>query len=216
LDALADADLEVDALDIGPSALSRVAAWISPDGAEHPPNLLLINFGATGSYLTVVWGRRLMLDRGIDFAERRLLDRLEAALDMPAELARQLLACHGFSTARQTPESREIASTLKEVLRSEFAALTEEVNKTLVYTASKTRGRTVDKIYLVGTTAHYPGIKELLEELFSMPVDVLDPFSIFDHTLTPDALAALLPHSAIAVATGLALRNVKEIWPTST
>lgn len=216
LDALADAGLEVDALDIGPSALTRVAAWISPAGLEHPPNLLLVNFGATSSYLTVVWGRRLMLDRGIDFAERRLLDRLEAALDMPAELARQLLVCHGFSMSRQTPESREIASTLKEVLRSEFAALTEEVNKTLVYTASKTRGRTVDKIYLVGTTAHYPGIRELLEELFLMPVEVLDPFSVFTHALTTEALAALLPHSAAAIATGLALRNVKEAWPTST
>jgi type IV pilus assembly protein PilM len=216
LDALAAAGLEVDALDIGPSALTRVAAWIAPEGVEHPPNLLLVNFGATSSYLTVVWGRRLMLDRGIDFAERRLLDRLQAALDMPGELAQQLLAHHGFSTSRQSAESREIASTLKEVLRSEFAALTEEVNKTLVYTASKTRGRTVDKIYLVGAMAHYPGIRELLEELLLMPVELLNPFSIFPHRLTTDELAGLLPHSAVAVATGLALRNVKEAWPTST
>ena len=216
LDSLSDAGLDVEAVDIGPSALTRVVAWIAPEGVEHPPNLLLVNFGATSSYLTVVWGRRLMLDRGIDFAESRLLDRLHAALDMSPELAQQLLAQHGFASSNHSPEARDIATTLKEVLRSEFASLTDEVNKTLVYTASKTRGRTVDKIYLVGAMAHYPGIRELLQELLLMPVELLDPFSIFPHRLSSDALTALLPHSAAAVATGLALRNVKEAWPTST
>jgi Tfp pilus assembly PilM family ATPase len=216
LDALAGVGLEVDALDIGPNALSRVVSWISPEGVQHPPNLLLINFGSACSYLTVVWGRRLMLDRGIEFAEERLLARLQVALDMAPDLAGQLLAEHGFSALRESEESREIARTLKEVLRSEFAALTEEVNKTLVYTASKTRGRTVDKIYLVGAMAHYPGIGEMLEELLLLPVEVLDPFSIFPHSLGHETLSKLLPHSAVSLATGLALRNVKVAWPTST
>jgi type IV pilus assembly protein PilM len=216
LEALAEAGLEAEAVDIGPSALSRVVAWIAPAGVEHPPNLLLVNFAASGSYLTVVWGRRLMLDRGIEFNERRLLERLETALGLDADLAQKLLAHHGFAWAPDAPESRDIANTLREVLRAEFAALTEEVNKTLVYTASKTRGRTVDKIYLVGAMAHYPGIRPMLEELLVMPVELLDPFAIFPHELDDEALQALLPHSAAAIATGLALRNVKEPWPTST
>ena len=216
LEALAQAGLEPESVDIGPSALTRVVGWVAPEGVEHPPNLLLVNFAATGSFLTVVWGRRLMLDRGIDFAERSLLQRLEAALGLTPELAQKLLAHHGFAAANDTPESRDIAATLREVLRPEFAALADEVNKTLVYTASKTRGRTVDKIYLVGAMAHYPGIRAVLEELLLMPVELLDPFSIFPHSLPPDALQALLPHSSAAIATGLALRNVKEPWPTST
>ena len=216
LESLAEAGLEPEAVDIGPSALSRVVAWIAPEGVAHPPNLLLVNFAATGSFLTVVWGRRLMLDRGIEFNERRLLERLETALGLETDLAGKLLAHHGFAPAHESAESRDIAGTLREVLRPEFAALTEEVNKTLVYTASKTRGRTVDKIYLVGAMAHYPGIRALLEELLLMPVELLDPFEIFPHALDADALQGLLPHSAAAIATGLALRNVKEPWPTST
>lgn len=215
LDALGAVGIDVEALDIGPSALTRVVSWISPPAVEHPPNLLLVNFGAASSYLTVVWGRRLMLDRGIEFSEQRLLARLQAALDLAPDLAAQLLAEHGFSAEGDSSESKEITSTLKEVLRSEFAALIEEVNKTLVYTASKTRGRTVDKIYLVGPMAHYPGIRGMLEELLLMPVDLLDPFSVFPHNLSGAALHSLLPHSAASVATGLALRNVKEAWPTS-
>lgn len=215
LDALSNAGLEVDALDIGPSALARVAAWIVADGVDHPPNLLLINFGAASSYLTIVWGRRLMLDRGIDFAEGRLLERLRTALDMPAETARELLTQHGFSGSSDAPEAKDIAATLKEVLRSEFAALVDEVNKTLVYTASKTRGRTVDKIYLMGAMAHFAGLRAFLEELLLMPVELLDPFAIFNHGLDSPDLEAMLPHSAMSLATGLALRNVKESWPTS-
>ena len=216
LETLAGAGLEADALDIGPSALTRVVGWIAAEGVEHPPNLLLVNFAATGSFLTVVWGRRLMLDRAIEFNERRLLERLEVALGMAPDLAQKLLSHHGFTPSQEHAESRDIAMTLREVLRSEFAALTDEVNKTLVYTASKTRGRTVDKIYLVGAMAHYPGIGTLLQELLHMPVELLNPFEIFPHALDAEALRGLLPHSAAAIATGLALRNVKEPWPTST
>jgi type IV pilus assembly protein PilM len=216
LDLLSGAGLHVEALDIGPIALTRVVAWIIPPDVEFPPNLLLINFGSVGSYLTVVWGRRLMLDRGIEFAEQRLLDKVTTLLDMPGPAAKQMLVEHGFATTAATPEANDVSRTLREVLRTEFAALAAEVSKTLIYTASKTRGRTVDKIYLMGSIARYPGIGELLSDLLSMPVEVLEPFSIFPHRLKDEDLAKLRPHSGVAVATGLALRNVKTTWPNST
>jgi Tfp pilus assembly PilM family ATPase len=217
LDALSDAGLEVDALDIGPSALARVVSWIPPDpGGEHPPNLLLVNFGVTSSYLTVVSGRRLMLDRSVEFAEQRLVARLGAAVDMQPELARQLLSVHGFAASQDSAESQEIASILKEVLRAELSAFAEEVGKTLVYLASRTRGQRIDRIYLIGPMAHYPGMRELLTGLLTMPVELLDPFSIYQHALSEDDLARLVPHSAMGIATGLALRDVSEVWPEST
>jgi Tfp pilus assembly PilM family ATPase len=204
--------LQVEALDIGPIALTRLASWIASPDAQSPSNMLLINFGSVGSYITVVWGRRLMLDRGIEFAEQRLLAKVATLLDMPAHEAEQLLVKHGFGTGAATPESEELSRTLKEVLLTEFAALVAEVGKTLIYTASKTRGRTVDKIYLLGSIARYPGIGELLSDLLAMPVEVLEPFSIFPHRLSNAQSASLSPHSRFAVATGLALRNVKPPW----
>src|SRR5260370_14019192 len=52
----------------------------------------------------------------------------------------------------------------KEVLRPQLLALKAEVSKTLVYAASKTRGESVDKIFLVGGVARYPGIAALMSE----------------------------------------------------
>lgn len=217
LDALTGAGLEVDALDIGPIALQRVVGWIYPPDVKSPPNLLLINFGSTVSYLTVVWGRRLMLDRGIDFAEQRLFAKVEKQLDLSKGEARHLLLTHGFATAAAVgADAGEIGHTLREVLRPEFSALTAEVRKTLSYTSSKTRGRSVDKIFLLGSIARYPGIAELLGELLSTPVEVLNPFSLFPHHLKHEDLATLTPHSGIAVAAGLALRNLRQAWPNLT
>jgi type IV pilus assembly protein PilM len=216
LDALSKSGLEVTSLDIAPAALARLLSWVGAADPTMPPNLLLINFGARRSYLTVVWGRRLMLDRSIEFGEQRLLARLKNILDLPEPEAKRLLLERGFLGGTRGDDADELAHTLKEVLRPEFAALKAEVDNTLVYTASKSHGRSVDSIYVVGSIARYPGIEDLLREQFSLPLKILDPFSIFSHRLAEKALTWLWPRSGIAAATGLALRGVPVRWPTST
>ena len=212
LGALSKAGLEVTALDVAPAALTRLLSWVSAVEPATHPNLLLINFGATRSYLTVVWGRRLMLDRSIEFAEQRLLARLKNILDLPEADAKKLLLERGFGASVGSEDASEPARTLKEVLRPEFAALKAEVNNTLVYTASKAHGRSVDSIYVIGSIARYPGIEDLLREQFSLPLTILDPFSLFSHRLSETELSRLWPRSGIAAATGLALRGVPVQW----
>lgn len=216
LDALSEAGLQVAALDVAPAALARLMSWINATETSAFPNLLLINFGLRNSYLTVVWGRRLMFDRPVEFAEQRLLARLKNILDIAEPEGKQLLLERGLGASSEHDDGNEISRTLKEVLRPEFAALKAEVNKTLAYTASRTHGRSVDSIYVVGSIARYPGIEHLLREQFSVPLKILDPCSIFKHHLTDKELAWLRPHSGVAAATGLALRGVPVLWPTST
>jgi Tfp pilus assembly PilM family ATPase len=122
----------------------------------------------------------------------------------------------GTERGAERATGSEISHTLKEVLRPEFATLKAEVDSTLVYTASRAHGRSVDGIYVVGSIARYPGIEHLLREQFSMPLKILDPFSIFSHRLSKKELAWLWPRSGVAAATGLALRGVPVQWPTST
>lgn len=216
LDVLSQAGLQVASLDVAPAALARLMSWINAAETSIFPNLLLINFGSRNSYLTVIWGRRLMLDRPVEFAEQRLLTRLKNILDIAEPEGKHLLLERGFGMSSQRDDDNDISHTLEEVLRPEFAALKAEVNKTLVYTASRTHGRSVDSIYLVGSVARYPGIEDLLREQFSVPLKILDPCSIFKHHLTDKQLSWLRPHSGVAAATGLALRGVPVLWPTST
>ncbi len=213
LDLLASAGLKVDALDIGPAALTRLVVHA---GAIHTPefpilpNVLLINFGAGSSFLTVIWGRRLMLDRAVEFSENRIFSRLAQVLEMPQELAMHLLYEKNAASDTQSHNSIETDQMVTEVLRPEMALLLQEINKTLVYMASRTRGKSVDKIYLAGRVARYPGILDYLREQLQVSVNVLDPVEVFATEKCRSHDQGLGTMAGIALATGLALRGVPE------
>lgn len=213
LDLLTGAGLKVDALDIGPAALTRLVVHA---GAIHTPefpilpNVLLANFGAESSFLTVIWGRRLMLDRAVEFSENRIFSRLEQVLKMPQELAMRLLYEKNVASDTQPHNSIETDQMVTEVLRPEMALLLQEINKTLVYMASRTRGKSVDKIYLAGRVARYPGILDYLREQLQVSVNILDPVEVFATEKCRSHDQSLGTMAGIALATGLALRGVPE------
>ena len=208
LEQLRRAGLAAVALDIGPAALTRLVAAL--DTARSHPNVLLINFGRFKSYLTVTWGRRLMLDREIDFGEHWLVGNLTENLDIPGELVTQLLCRHGFQNPAGGPsglEDDDITRTMAEILQPEFAELAQEINKTLIYVASRTHGKSVEQVYLLGSVARYPHVAEFLGDLLKIPVEVLNPLSAFDFAPATTASSAT-PPAGIALAAGLALREV--------
>ena len=213
LDWLSNAGLTVDALDIGPAALTRL---VCHSGAIHVPdypklpNVLLINFGASASFLTIIWGRRLMLDRSIEFSENRMFARMQQVLDMPEPLMIRLLY-EGTDDAESPVDSlSEINQMVTEVLRPEINLLLQEVNKTLIYMASKTRGKSVDQIYLTGRVARYTGILNYLREQLHVSVDILDPVEVFASDKYQVNGHTLGTMAGMAMTTGLALRGVPE------
>jgi type IV pilus assembly protein PilM len=206
LDALRGAGLEPVALDVGPAAIARLLAALQDD---YEQSVLLINFGVNKSYLTVIWGRRLMLDREIEFGEVQLVDRLSRALGLAPEVALALLREHGIGTpvgAQQQADGSQpdIGRTIREILHQEFAALAEELVRTQVYVASRTRGSALSRVYLNGSVARYTHIQQRIEDLVRLPVEVLDPFQAFRAASTP-ACGTLA--QGIALAAGLALRG---------
>ena len=208
LEALRGAGLEPVALDIGPAAIARLLAAMQED---YEQSVLLINFGASKSYLTVIWGRRLMLDREIEFGEMQLVDRLSRALGLTGEVALALLREHGIGTPAGAVHQMggaqpDMGRTVREILYREFAALAEELVRTQVYVASRTRGSAISRVYLNGSVARYRHIQERVEELVRLPVELLDPFKAF-HGAAPATPVGSDTHG-IALAAGLALRRV--------
>lgn len=212
LSALESAGLDVRALDIGPAALARLITCVNQaDVRTTFPNTLVINFGRARSHLSVIWGRRLVLDREIEFAEQALLARVSRALGVDDEMAQRLLLDKGLhADPAQGGDAAEIARTLVEVLRPDFATLVAEVNKTLIYAASRSRGRGVDQIYLLGSAGRYPGADRLMQELLSIPVEVLNPFRTFGSPMSATDLDLLRPVAGIAMACGLGLRGLES------
>ncbi len=205
LDCLRSAGLTPTALDIGPTAIARLLAAIHQQDYEE--SVLLINFGLHKSFLTVIWGRRLMLDREIDFGETQLVDKLARALKLAPEIALALLREHGTGARSAVGGvAQDIGRTIGEILHPEFAALAEELLRTQVYVASRTRGSAVSRVYLNGSAARYAHIPERVAAMINLPVDVLDPFQAFG------AMAGFAPQPGvthgIALAAGLALRGV--------
>ena len=157
---------------------------------------------------SVISGRRLLLDRQIECAEQGLLTRVARALGVDEGMAQRLLLDKGLhADPGQQGEDAELARTLVEVLRPEFAALVAEVHKTLIYTASRNRGRGVVQIYLLGSVGRYPGADRLLQELLSIPVEVLNPFRAFRSPIPATELSRLEPMAGMALACGLGLRG---------
>lgn len=211
LETLRGAGFDPVALDIGPAAMARLLAAMQQD--DYSQSVLLINFGANKSFLTVIWGRRLMLDREIDFGETQLVEKLGRTLGLAPEIALAMLREHGTggtAVLQRDPMSaqRDLGRTIGEILYPEFAALAEELVRTQVYVASRTRGSSVRRVYLNGSAARYANIEARIGELVHLPVEVLDPFQAF--RTTPGFAPASNVTHGIALAAGLALRGASN------
>lgn len=194
------------ALDIGPAAIGRLLAALH--GSDVGQSVALLNFGAARSYLTVIWGRRLMLDREIAFGEDMLAAAVAGALDLPPETASSLLREHGIGARQAAPDDApraELRRTIRAILHPACQALADELAHTQVYVASRTRGSSISRLYLNGSLARYPDIQERIAELIDVPVHLLAPLDAFPAS-TRDAVATEAATS-LALATGLALRG---------
>jgi len=205
LELLRKAGLNVLALEIGPVAIRRLVTAALDNYTED--NLMVITMGQTQTYMTVLSGRRLIFDREVDFGERNLVERLCQELDMSESAAHQLLDARGLRADGEAGPhdgtvSDEITTTVFEVLKPLFMELVGDINKALIYTASETRGKTVQQVYLTGAVACWMGIAGILNGLLDIPVSVLDPMAGMQGGKDHD------PDPRVGVATGLAMRGL--------
>ena len=211
LEALRKCGLETMHLEIGPSAIRRLISAMSTKN-EHE-NVLAINFGRTSSYITVISGARLLFDQEIRFGEKHLIAKISENLDMPEDSVRELIKGHSFDPGSINTTSEphnldiDISSALQEIVKPNFLELAEEINRTLIYTASQTRGEAVSRIYLLGGIARWRGCDALLNSLVQIDVEIIpNPLQPFEYE--PETAGTGKPE--IAVATGLAMYGMTK------
>lgn len=210
LEVLRKCGLTTAHLEIGPTAIRRLISALG-DGGRHE-NVMAINFGRHSSYITVVSGARLLFDQAIQFGETRLIERIAGELELSADAVMDLLQEHGLQTGvlQGSDKGREIAETLVQIVKPDFLHLVEEINRTLIYTASQTHGEQVARIYLLGSLARWRGTDTLLRSLVQLDVETipnpLKPF--YDSGQVASGGGEAAPE--IAVATGLALNGMLD------
>ena len=214
LNALHGVGLEVDSLDIAPTALRRIVSTLYT--GEAAENVLMINSYQAESYLTIISGRRLLMNQSVSFGENILLDKIARELDVSRESARALVERHGLEkrdsslelVGTSTPE--DISATLREILKPCFLELVEEINRVLIFTASETHGVPVSRVCLLGNIANWPGARALLLSLlgFDAPDGQIEFAQIFQDENEYTSIPWSGLFSELSIATGLALRGL--------
>jgi len=213
LELLRKCGLDTRHLEIGPSAIRRLVSAMGVRG-EHQ-NVLAINFGRESSFLTVISGARLLFDQEVQFGENRLLELISTTLELKPDSVRQLVAANTLDPwvkdRRRLSDGmdRDASITLQEIVKPAFLKLAEEVNRTLIYAASQTRGEPVGRIYLLGSLARWRGADALMNALLKLDVETIpNPLQGFCRSSGRRSVAAANPSPEIAIATGLAMNGL--------
>jgi type IV pilus assembly protein PilM len=213
LNALIACGLEVDSLDIAPTALRRIVSALYTGKAAD--NVMMINTYQDESYLTVISGRRLLFNQSVPFGETMLLNNIANELDITTESAHALIIDHGLGRKHQALASgsdvdADISATLLEIVKPCFLELIDEINRVLVFTASETHGVPVSRICLLGAIAHWPGAQQVLLSLLDF--DAPDGQTEFAQVFMDENEDTRIPweglFSEISIAMGLALRDL--------
>ncbi len=213
LHALISCGLEVDSLDIAPTALRRIVSALYTGHAAD--NVLMINTYQDESYLTVISGRRLLFNQAVPFGETMLLENIARELDISAESARALITDHGLAKqplalAIGAEAESGISATLLEIVKPCFLDLINEINRVLVFTASETHGVPVSRICLLGCIAQWPGAQQVLLSLLDF--DAPDGQTEFNQVFQDENEDTRIPweglFSEISIAMGLSLRGL--------
>lgn len=213
--ALMGCGLEVDSLDIAPTALRRVvAALYSGQDAE---NVLMVHCYRDESYLTVISGRRLLFNQLVNFGETRLIEAIAKSLDVSPQAAIALVMKHGIDRGSKArgfkldPEN-DVSATLREIVKPLFLDLVNEIKRVLVFTAAETHGVPVSQVCLLGSVAQWPGSQELLLSLldFNAPEDRTEFTQVFEDEYDDTQIPWAGLFSEISIAMGLALRGMVE------
>ncbi len=215
LNALIGCGLEVDSLDVAPTALRRVVSALYTGHAAD--NVMLIHSYRDESYLTVISGRRLLFNQSVSFGESMLLERIGRELDISQESARALVTDHGLEKQQMAraiggDTDSDVSATLLEIVKPCFLDLVNEINRVLVFTAAETHGVPVSRVCLLGSLAHWPGAQQVLMSLLDL--EQPDGRTEFHRVFQDENDDTQMPweglFSDISIAMGLALRGQVE------
>lgn len=163
----------------------------------------LLNIGASIMNVNVVKGATSVFNRDIGAGGNQYTDAIQKDLNLSFEQAEALKK--GEQVEGAAPES------LHPILQAVSENIAMEIQKTFDFFRATSQEDRIDQIFLSGGTAKIHGLKDLLQDRFGAPVELLNPFlnvRYSEKDFNPDYLEDIGPSAAIAV--GLAVRRVGD------
>jgi type IV pilus assembly protein PilM len=163
----------------------------------------LLNIGASIMNVNVVKGATSVFNRDIGAGGNQYTDAIQKDLNLSFEQAEALKK--GEQVEGAAPES------LHPILQAVSENIAMEIQKTFDFFRATSQEDRIDQIFLSGGTAKIHGLRDLLQDRFGAPVELLNPFlnvRYSEKDFNPDYLEDIGPSAAIAV--GLAVRRVGD------
>jgi type IV pilus assembly protein PilM len=199
--AVAQAGLNASIVDVDVFALQN--CYEVNYGVDPGRVVALLNIGASIMNVNVVKGDKSIFQRDIAAGGNQYTDAIQKDLNLSFEQAEALKK--GEQVEGASPES------LHPILQAVSENIAMEVQKTFDFFRATSQEDRIDQIFLSGGTAKIHGLRDLLQDRFSTPVELLNPFlnvRYSEKDFNPDYLDDIGPQAAIAV--GLAVRRVGD------
>ncbi|MCC6652009.1 MAG: type IV pilus assembly protein PilM [Candidatus Eisenbacteria bacterium] len=188
--------VEADIVDAAPLALTNALART---GERDTDARVMLDFGHTGSWLTLYQRGSPYFARRLDFGGMSVTQAISSALRVPFEEAEEwkLAAGDDDPNMRVSPDSPEMLA-----VRGAVRTLADELHRSFAFYRTLAPLPGDFSLWLSGGTARLPGIAGLLSEALDVPTLVFNPLDVLGADLR-----ALPPGGPqFSLAYGLALR----------
>jgi type IV pilus assembly protein PilM len=163
--------------------------------------IALLNIGASLMNINISKGGVPLFIRDVSVGGNQYTDILQKELQLSFQEAEDLKL--GKSGG---PE----AEMVHQLLESITDMLIMEVQKTFDFFRETYPSETISRILISGGTSHMLGLAERIQETFSCPTEIMDPFKSIKVGMGVDLYKVSTLGPALAVAVGLALRGFDQ------
>ncbi|MBU2530342.1 MAG: type IV pilus assembly protein PilM [Elusimicrobia bacterium] len=210
IEVLSDAGLDPVLIDVDAFALETLYEWQNPEASDSA--ILFLNIGHKVTNLSIIVKGATRVVRDIFIAgasfDKSISKRFKVDIDAAGELKKQkgvLLSIEDKEAAIQDYDKEFLG-----VSKASHAVLQDlytEISRSIDFYLSQGEEQSISRIMLAGGMANLGNISKYMSEKFKVPVEILNPLSSLGEE-TKNIPKDVLP--ALAVATGLALRKLKD------
>ena len=229
LKALTKVSIEPESVDLDTMALWRAAHWAGAfeDGAADPANAgctAVVDVGSRSVKIILVEGEQLVEMRALRLGDAAIGEEVARHLGVSAAATRDavrrglatgsdqevevedVVPATGSEPAPAAPTKRLVTVTHAQVEAAQTAFLQRLARELVRYLTSSGKASRIRSLWITGGASRTPGIREMLQEVFSIEPRELDLLGRLQHELDADQVASLGP--SLATAIGLALTKL--------
>ena len=173
-DAVEEAGLQTDLVDVSPMALYNAVRYNYSDRAECT---LVIDIGARSTDLIFLEQSRVFI-RSVPVAGNAITQQIMREFDLSFADAEEMKRAHAFVAfggAYEEPKS-EVADKVSKIVRNVMTRMHTEIDRSIKFYRSQQNGQAPSLVLLAGGSSVIPYTDTFLREKLKVEVDYLNPF----------------------------------------